>query len=120
MVEIKNEQHLAALSQRSIFGELCDEKSDEFVQRTLDRLGVGQKARIELPLRDLDNWKEVIELLKGLSNDLTALYLNPDYNDFEKIRAGFNRTRGVQFQLTGLQRASPTTTDYTTSSGKGW
>ena len=118
MVKINNAKHLAALSQRSIFAELCDGDDPQQVQRTLDRLGVGQKARIELPLRDLDNWKETIEMLKGLANDLTAIYINEDYNDFEKIRAGFNRSRGVQFSLTELNRTRPTYSDYTTSSGK--
>ena len=75
MVKINNAKHLAALSQRSIFAELCDGSNDETVQATLDRLGVGQKARIELPLRALDNCKETIEMLKGLANDLTAIYL---------------------------------------------
>ena len=41
-----------------------------------------------------------------------------DYNDFEKIKAGFNRSRGVQFSLSELHRTRPTYSDYTTSSGK--
>jgi len=119
MVEIRNKQQLDALrGERSIFAELCDNKNSDFVQEQLDRLSVGQKARIELPLRDLNNWKETIEMLKGLANDLTAIYSNSEYNEFEKIRAGFNRSRGIQFSLTELNRTRPTYSDYTTSSSK--
>lgn len=119
MVEIRNKQQLNALrGERSVFAELCDNEDSDFVQDQLDRLAVGQKARIELPLRDLDNWKETIELLKGLANDLTAIYINPEYNEFEKIRAGFNRSRGIQFSLTELHRTRPSYSDYTTSSSR--
>jgi len=107
MVEIKNKQQLNALrGERSVFAELCDNKDSDFVQDQLDRLAVGQKARIELPLRDL------------LANDLTAIYINPEYNEFEKIRAGFNRSRGIQFSLTELHRTRPSYSDYTTSSSR--
>lgn len=65
------------------------------VQLALDRAGVPNFGRVNIPIRDRHAFSRYAEMLEGLARDIRAIERSADLSDYEACRDASQRCKSV-------------------------
>lgn len=104
MTNWKDEQtaKIVSLAARGPVSESMDGATEALARQTMDKQGMAETTRLNIPTREVHAFDQFADLLRGLANRLEAIKQAEHLNYYEKARRASSAVRSVHMELKSI------------------